>query len=481
MACSEPQAGFLSVVEAGQLIASGSLDVRALTDAYLDRIGRLNHTLGAFITVRADSARNEAGQAFEEIRAGHYRGPLHGIAIALKDSIDSAGDVTSAGSTILLDNVASRDAVVVARLRKLGAIVLGKLSLMEFSMGDEVNPFTGGGQALNPWNLARSASGSSSGAGVAVAAGLCSAALGTDTGGSVRLPAAYCGIVGMKPTFGRLSVRGIIPAAPSLDCVGPMTRTVMDNALLLGMLGRSSGLPHAAAGRGASFDPKSLAQGVRGVRIGVPRRFFFEYAMPEVCDAVLSALRRLENQGARVVEIDLPHAHYAVAAWTLIALAEMAVCLEKHVRGGLYARFTDLNRIQLDLAYFISATDYIHAQRLRTFLRRDFTNAWRKADVIIAPAAPVEAHEIADDAAASSLPIRLAPIGPTTLQEMICRMTVPASLAGIPALSLPVGFSRAGLPLGAQIMGRHFDESTVYRVAFAYEQSESWYLQHPQL
>src|SRR5712692_3627264 len=269
---------YLAIAEAARMLESRRLSPVELTQAYLERVERLNPKVHAFITVISDDALSNARAAEKEIMAGHYRGPMHGIPIAVKDIFAANGYRTTCGSKILRENVTRYDATAVARLKLAGAVLIGKLTMSEFGLGDDVNPLTGLGPTRNPWNLERSASGSSSGSAAALAASLCAASLGTDTAGSIRGPAAYCGIVGLKPTYGRVSRFGVTPLAWSLDTVGPMTKSVEDNALLLGVIAG-----HDTADRASSAQPvgdylKKLRAGVKGIRIGLPKTHFLEYA-----------------------------------------------------------------------------------------------------------------------------------------------------------------------------------------------------------
>lgn len=474
-----PDLCFLTATDLGELLKSRLVSASDVATACLERIDQLNGMLNAFITVRRTEALADAKRTQDEMVAGEYRGPIHGVPIGVKDNIHTAGDLTTAGSKILIDHVSREDAAVVALVRRAGATLLGKQSLMEFAMGDDVNPLSGHGPTLNPWNLSRSASGSSSGSAAAVAAGLCTIALGTDTGGSIRLPAAFCGIVGMKPTFGLVSTDGVIPLAWTLDCVGPMTRSVKDNAVLMRIIAGYDRRERTSGGTAVGDYLGNLYAGVRGLRIGIPRRYFMEYAMPEVATAVDAAAQQLSLLGATVHEVDLPHTQYVVGAWTTIVLAEMSAFHQTYLRQGFLDKYTRLNRITLDLARFVSAADYVNAQRIRQLVVKDFQAAFRQVDVIMTPTAPAEANPIAEDILSDELPIRAPPAGVTSLLEMTCRMTTPANMGGVPALALPVGFSSAGLPLSAQLIGKWFDEETLYRIAFAYEQTTDWHARRP--
>ena len=469
----------LTIAEAAPLLRAHRLSPVDLTRAYLDRIEALNPRVNSFITILRDEAIAGAQVAEREIAGGRYRGPLHGIPYAVKDIFATKGHRTTCGSKILKDAVTDYDATAVTRLAAAGAILIGKLTMSEFAFGDDVNPTTGKGPTRNPWNLERSASGSSSGSGAAVAASMCAAALGTDTGGSIRGPSGFCGIVGMKPTYGRVSRYGVTPLAWSLDNAGPMTKCVEDNAVLLGLLAGPDPKDRMCSERPAGEYLKNLRGGAKGLRIGLPKNYFLEYATRDVGDAVRQAARTLEKQGASVREIDLPHLKYAVGAEIAIIFAEPLAYHQKYIRGGKFDDYTPYNKAQWDAARFISAGDYVQAQRIRRFMVRDFEQAFEQVDVVFAPGMGTEANPIAEDLLTDRVPMRDVPAGTLPLWEVYWRMASPGNLTGVPALVMPCGFSTAGLPFSLQIMGRHFDEATVYRAAAAYEQATDWHTRRP--
>ena len=472
---------YLTISEVAPLLKSKRLSPVELTSAYLDRIDQLNPKVNAFITTLRDEALQSARALESEIAAGRYRGPLHGVPIAVKDIFATNGHRTTCGSKILKDNITHYDATVVARLKAAGIILLGKLTMSEFAFGDDVNPLTGQRPTRNPWNLERSASGSSSGSGAAVAASMCAGALGTDTGGSIRTPSAFCGIVGMKPTYGRVSRYGVTPLAWSLDNAGPMTKSVEDNALLLGIIAGADPADRMCSERPPDDYLKLLRTGVRGLRIGLPKNYFLEYATRDVGEAVREAARTLERQGASIHDVDLPHLKYAIGAETAIIFAEPLAYHQKYIRQGKFDEYTDWNKASWDAARFVSGADYVQSQRVRRFMIRDFEKAFEQVDVIFAPGVATEANPIEEDLLTDKLPTRDVPAGMITLWEIVSRMTFPANLTGVPALVLPCGFSTAGLPLSLQIMGRHYDEGTVYRVGAAYEQATDWHSRRPEL
>ena len=355
MAANDPYN--LTITEAAPLLREKKLSPVELTKAYLDRIDALNPSVNAFITVLKDQALAQAQTAEKEIATGHYRGPLHGIPIAVKDIFATNGHLTTCGSKILKDYVTHYDATAVARLNKAGCILLGKLTLSEFAFGDDVNPLTGKRPTRNPWNLERSVSGSSSGSGAAVCASFCAGALGTDTGGSIRLPSGYCGIVGMKPTYGRVSRYGVTPLAWSLDNAGPMTRSVEDNAIMLAVIAGADPADRMCADKPVPDYRKGLRAGVKGLRIGLPKNYFLEYSTRDVADAVREAAKTLEKQGATVSEVDLPHLKYALGAELAIIFGEPLAYHSKYIRQGKFDLYTDTNKAQWDAARYVSAAD----------------------------------------------------------------------------------------------------------------------------
>jgi aspartyl-tRNA(Asn)/glutamyl-tRNA(Gln) amidotransferase subunit A len=472
---------YLTISETAPLLKSKHISPVELTSAYLDRIDQLNPKVNAFITTLRDEALRNARALEGEIVAGRYRGPLHGIPIAVKDIFATDGHRTTCGSKILKDNITRYDATAAARLKAAGAILLGKLTMSEFAFGDDVNPLTGQKPTHNPWNLERSASGSSSGSGAAVAASMCAASLGSDTGGSIRGPSAYCGIVGMKPTYGRVSRYGVTPLAWSLDNAGPMTKSVEDNALVLGVIAGADPKDRMCSDHRVDDYRRNLRAGIRGLRIGLPKNYFLEYATRDVGDAVREAAHMLERQGASLHEVELPHLKYTIGAETAIIYAEPLAYHQKYLRRGRHSDYTDLSKASWDAARFVTGSDYVQAQRVRRFMIRDFEKAFEQVDVVFAPGMPVEANTIAEDLLTDKFPTRETLAGTVTLWEIIGRMTNPANLTGVPALVLPCGFSASGLPLSLQIMGRHFDETTVYRVSAAYEQATDWHTRRPRL
>jgi aspartyl-tRNA(Asn)/glutamyl-tRNA(Gln) amidotransferase subunit A len=442
-----------------------------LVEAYLARIERLNPALNAYYTVTAEQAHVAARQAEAELGAGHDRGPLHGIPLGLKDLIATAGVRTTAGSRILADWVPDVDATVVQRLRAGGAVLLGKCAMTEFAMSHPDNAHYG--PTRNPWDLARVPGGSSSGSAAAVAAGLCAAALGSDTATSIRQPAAYCGVVGLRPTQGRVSTAGVVPLAWSFDTVGPLARTVEDAALVLAAIAGADPADPATPPVPVPDYRAALGAGLQGVRIGVPRAYFWDDLDGEVAAAVEAALPVLDRLGARVQDVALPGVDEAVAARGVIHSAEAfayhAVWLRERpddysadLRQRLLqgANTTGLALVEAErcLARFVAA-----AQALLTTV-----------DALVTPTVPAPAWRF------DAPHVTLAG-GTESARTLGLRLTTPFTALGGPSLSVPCGFTAAGLPIGLQIAGRRFDETTVLRVGHAYEQATDWHARRPPL
>jgi len=465
--------------ELRQRMDAGELSSREVTEALLQRIEALDDTLGAYITVTGEAALAQA-QAFDEARAqGEAVHPLGGIPAAVKDNLVTRGVRTTAGSRMLETWVPPYDATVVERLRAAGAPLLGKTNMDEFAMGSstETSHFR---QARNPWHLGRVPGGSSGGSAVAVAAGLAVWALGSDTGGSIRQPAAHCGVVGMKPTYGRVSRYGLLPFASSLDHVGPVTRDVTDCALVLNLISGPDPRDSTCARREAPDFTAALRAEAKGLRIGVPMEFLEQPMDAPVKAAVEGALRLLEEHGAEIKEVSLPHARYAGPVYYVIAPAEASSNLARYdgVRFGLRVPAEDVPRMMEETrgqgfglevkrrivlgTYLLSAgqyeTYYVKACQVRTLIRRDFERAFAEVDVIVTPTAPTTAFPLGAKAAD---PVAM------YVSDLF---TIPANLAGLPALSMPCGVDPDGLPIGLQIMGPPFGEEAVLRAAYTYEQ-----------
>jgi aspartyl-tRNA(Asn)/glutamyl-tRNA(Gln) amidotransferase subunit A len=462
-----------SVADLARLIATKAVSPVEVVSAHLDRVAVLDSRLRCFITITADQALEAARVAEAELAAGRSLGPLHGVPFALKDLFDTAGVRTTGGSKILADRVPSQDATVVRRLRAAGAISLGKLTMHEFAYGPEgLNVHYG--TSVNPWDAAeeRIPGGSSSGSGVAVAAGLVPMALGSDTGGSIRIPASLCGITGLKPTYGRVSRAGVLPLAWSMDHAGPMTRSAMDAALVLRALAgydpadpTTSVLPvpdYAAALRGD----------VTGLRVGVLRASFLDAAAPEVREAVERAVKTLEGLGARVDEVNLDVGSVAAGAMAIVASEALAYHAE-WVRGRPGDYQPDVIE-RLRAGAFVSGVHYVRAQQARALVREAVDGALARRDVLVSPATPIVAPRVGESEAALGE-------GTVDVRSSLLRFTRPFNFTGHPACALPCGFTPAGLPIGLQIVGRPFDEATVLRAADAYQRATDWHTRRPPL
>jgi aspartyl-tRNA(Asn)/glutamyl-tRNA(Gln) amidotransferase subunit A len=455
----------LDLVGVSEAIHTGQVSSVEATEAYLRRIEHHDGVLHAYITVMADRALTAARAADAELQHGERRGPLHGVPLGLKDLIACAGVRMTAGSRVLADHVPERDADVTERLHAAGAVILGKLSMHEFAFGRPAvdGPFPTG---RNPWDVTREPAGSSSGSGVAVAAGLCAGALGSDTGGSIRGPAARCGIVGLKPTYGLVSRRGVVPMDWSLDHVGPMTRTVRDTAVILqAIAGHDPGDPSTRDARVGDYSVQ-LEAGVRGTRLGLPRRYYVDWPGldADVKAAALAAFDELRRQGATIADVDAPTLDLAPAIWATF-LSEV---YEYH-RETLRDRPQDYReglRIRAWMGALVTAPDFLRAQRLRARLRREVLALLDGVDALIFPGQAVPAQRFEE----------------ISTKELIApgsRYTSPWNLLGLPAIVVPSGFSRDGLPVSIQIVGRPFDEPTVLRIARAYERATDWHTRRP--
>ncbi|MEO5894145.1 MAG: amidase [Vicinamibacterales bacterium] len=462
-----------SVRQLGELIRTRKASSLEIVDGFLERAERLNPALNAFITITAEHARVRARQADSDIRRGSYRGSLHGIPYALKDIIATRGIRTTNASRVTADWVPEFDATITQRLDKAGAILLGKLNLREFATGSGV--LSGFGVVINPWAAEYTAAGSSSGSAAAVAARMVPMTVGTDTGGSIRGPAAVCGIVGLKPTYGRVSLHGVTPLGWSLDHAGPMAATVEDTALMLQVVAGHDPNDTTSSNETVPNYAASITRGIVGLRIGVPKRHFTEGSHPDVEKAYRDALTTLESLRASMITVDIPHADLASAAGGAIAMAEAAVFHEKRLRDTPEL-FDPLVRERLEVARFYTATDYIKAQRLRSVLMQEVADALTLCDLIAVPAYPrLPARQESRETAGSDVKPGPPPQGYRVSNSYIANMT------GIPALVLPCGFSSGAptLPIALQLYGRPFDEATLFRAGHAYQQRTDWHLRLP--
>src|SRR5580692_5221361 len=463
---------FATIEELAALLAKRKISPVELTELFLRRIERHNPALNAFLPVTAEHALSAARRAEKQLLrprgSQHENSPLLGIPITLKDNIWTRGIRSTAGSKILRDFVPSEDSTVARKLSRAGAILLGKTNLNEFAYG-----ITGGnahyGPVHNPWALDRISGGSSSGSAVAIAAGLCAASIGTDTGGSIRVPSAFCGTVGLKPAFGRVSVFGTMPLSPSLDHVGPLARSVADAAILLGLIAGRDPLDTTSSRRPVEDFRGALGgKPLRKFRLGRPREHFWEKLDPEVRRATEAAVRDMEKRGAIVREVSLPHLKESLDAATEISLAE---ALHVHEAAGYFpSRAADYGEEvgqRIATGAKVPAHRYLAGFDVRKRLLAEFGAAFESVDAIVAPTVPVPAPPIG----AESVRIDGEEIGARPAIVGHCR---PANFTGLPAISVPCGFTSEGLPVGLQFIGRAFEEASLLRIAHSYEQANDW-------
>jgi len=466
---SESELAFLTIEQAARLLRKKSISPSDLIEVALARIERFNPTANAFITVLANHARAEARRAEKQLRGRGAASLLCGIPISIKDNFSTRGVRTTAGSSILSRFVPGSDSEVVRKLQHAGAIILGKTSMHEFAYGiTNENPHFG--PARNPWDLDRITGGSSGGSAAALAMGIGYAATGTDTGGSIRIPSALCGIVGLKPTFGLVSVQGVVPLAKTLDHAGPMARSVTDACIILDAI--AGDYPQGAI----RPDPRKLRKNrPRKFRIGWPKQYFFERIDREVHDAIESAAKCFKSLGATIKQVSLPGLEHSVEPSTNIALAEAT---QYHESQGYFPaqadKYGDDVRYRLELGRKILAADYLHALDVKREITREFDLVFENVDVILAPTLPIAAPRIGEKEVI---------IGgeKETVRSALVRLNRPANLTGHPAISIPCGFTRGGLPIGLQLIGPHWSEARLLSIALAYEDATEWHKRRPQL
>jgi aspartyl-tRNA(Asn)/glutamyl-tRNA(Gln) amidotransferase subunit A len=466
---SHPAPEFLSIEESGRLLRKRKISAVELVEAALARIERWNPELNAFLTITAESARREARAAQRALRRGSAEGPLWGIPISLKDNYWTRGIRSTAGSTILAKFVPDEDSDVASELARAGAIVLGKTNMHEFAYGiTNENPHYG--PVHNPWAQDRISGGSSGGSAVAVATGMGFASMGTDTGGSIRIPASLCGIVGLKPTYGLVSVAGVVPLAETLDHAGPLARSVTDACIML----------QAVAGKypkGVTApDYRKLRKSIpRRFRIGWPKHYYFDRVDEEVRKAIDAAAKTLESLGARIEEVSLAHLADSLEPSMNIAMAEAT---RFHESQGYFparaAEYSEDVRKRLELGREVRAADYLKALAVRREIQEEFQAAFAHVDAIIAPALPVAAPRIGENEV-------MIEGEKETVRSALVRLNRPANLTGDPAMSVPCGFTSAGLPIGMQLIGPHWSEARLLAIALAYENATEWHKRHPVL
>ena len=464
---------FLTATALANLLRTREVSPLEATEAYLSRIEQVDPALNSYITVTAEQALAEARRAEAEIVAGNYRGLLHGVPVAVKDQFCTEGVLTTGGSSILEDYVPDYDATVMAKLKEAGAVLLGKLNMSEFAMGDAFHhPY---GRPRNPWDLSRNPGTSSSGSGAATAAFLCATSLGEDTAGSIRGPAAFCGLVGIRPTWGLVSRYGMLASTWSMDAAGPISRTVEDCAATLQAI--SGYDPNDPYTRNAPVPDylDGLDAGIQGLRVGViSDRVNADGVEPDVRDAVNRAVGQLGELGAEVEDVTIPMmAQSAAISTTLIYVDATAV----H-RGGLAEhpeKYDHNNRVRLLTGALIPAQAHQKANRLRQIIRQHILDALDRVDILLLPTSSVQATPIPTEAG-------MARNGKEDFLTMLGgrrTYTTPSNLAGVPGLSINCGFTSDGLPVGLQMVGRPFDEPTIFRAAYAYEQATDWHTRRP--
>jgi len=480
----------LTIHEAYKRLKNREFSALELTSAFLDRIEKVDSKVKAYLTLIPEQARKEAAEADKTIAKGEMNS-LTGIPLAIKDVLCTKGITTTCASKILEGFVPVYDATVISKLRKAGAVILGKTNMDEFAMGSSTENSCAG-PTRNPWDLAAIPGGSSGGSAAAVAANECAATLGTDTGGSIRQPASYCGVVGLKPTYGRVSRFGLIAFGSSLDQAGPLTKDVYDAALLMNVIAGYDARDSTSVDIEVPDYTRSLTNDLTGITVGVPKEYFIEGIDPEVETAVREALKVMEGLGAKTIDISLPHSEHALAAYYLIAPAEASSNLARYdgVKYG-YRSTQDENllamykktrsegfgpevkrRIMLG-TYALSAgyydAYYGKASQVRTLIRMDFEQAFQKCDVIVTPVSPTPAFKIGEK------------VDDPLQMYLMDIFTIPVNLAGIAGISVPCGFSSKGLPIGVQIIAGPFAEGSIFQVAYAYEQNTGWHRRKPTL
>jgi aspartyl-tRNA(Asn)/glutamyl-tRNA(Gln) amidotransferase subunit A len=482
----------LTISEARALLYKKEISVRDIVEAIIQRIDSVEEKIRAFITLNRENALLASVEVQKKLDADKSNNKLllSGIPIAIKDNMCTKDVLTTCASKILYNFIPPYESTVTARLKEQGYILIGKTNMDEFAMGSSTEN-SGFQTTLNPWDLERVPGGSSGGSAAAVAADECIAAIGSDTGGSIRQPAGFCGVVGLKPTYGRVSRFGLVAYASSLDQIGPLTKNVKDSAILLSIIAGHDPLDSTSAPVDVPDFTECIGKDIKGFKIGIPKEYFVEGIDKEVEDILLKAIKHLESLGAILVEISLPHTGYAVATYYILATSEASSNLARYdgVKYGLRAGGKDLmdmyfttraqgfgaevkRRIMLG-TYALSSgyyeAYYRKAQQVRTLIKKDFEDAFNKVDIIITPTSPVPAFK-AGEKTQDPLQMYLTDI-----------YTISMNLAGVPAISVPCGFTSNNLPVGLQIIGKHFDEETILKVAYAYEQSTDWHKRKPDL
>lgn len=458
----------LSITEAARRIASRELSPVELTRSVLERIDQVEDRLKAFVVVTAEPALEAATIAEKEIADGGYRGPMHGIPVGIKDLYDVAGLPTTASSRVRADHMATEDSACVQRLRDAGAVLVGKTHTHEFAYGI-ITPTT-----RNPWNVEHIPGGSSGGSGAAVAAGECLMGMGTDTGGSIRIPAALCGTVGLKPTYGRVSRYGVTSLCWSLDHAGPLTRTVRDAALVLGVVAGSDPRDPATADVAVSDYTEGIDAGVSGLTVGVPSNYFFDDIDPQVEASVREAVAVLEGSGATVRAVEIPYAQQIMAVEFGLIMPEASAYHQEMLRSRGEGYQDDV-RVLLEAGELMLASQYLKVLRVRALIKDGFRRAFEGLDAIVCPTLPATAARVGQQEFEFPRGVR------KSVMDAYVGHSAPANVTGLPALSVPCGFDSNGLPVGLQIIGRPYEEQTILRLGQAYETATGWVNQAPEL
>jgi len=475
-----------TIAQALDLLKKGEVSAGELLSSVLGRIESVNGEINAFVTVTSDEAR----KAVDELSSTGHKGKLSGVPMALKDNICTKDIRTTCSSRILENFIPPYQSTVAGKLADEGYILVGKTNLDEFAMGSSTEN-SAFGITRNPWSKDRVPGGSSGGSAAAVASDQCIAALGSDTGGSIRQPASFCGVVGLKPTYGRVSRYGLVAFASSLDQIGPITKDVRDAAILLNIISGHDVCDSTSTNVDVPDFVSGLGKDLKGLKAGVPREYFIEGMDKEVETAVRGAIKHMESLGAEIIEVSLPHTEYAVAAYYLLATSEASSNLARYdgVKYGLRVNGVDLidtykktrsqgfgaevkRRIMLGTFALSSGyyeAYYRKAQQVRTLIKQDFEKAFSEVDCIVTPTSPTAAFRIGEKV---SDPLQM------YLTDIF---TLSINMSGVPAISVPCGFTSDGLPIGVQIIGKHFDEATVLSTAYAYEQSTEWHERKPAL
>mgnify|MGYP001202831294 CR=1 FL=1 len=463
---------YSSVRELSELVSHKKVSPVEIIEAHLDRISQTEPVLNSFITLLADEARDAAKRAESMINKGTYLGPLHGIPVGLKDLFNTGGVKTTSGSRIFDNYVPSEDCTVASKFRAAGAILIGKLNMHQFAYGPTgENPDYG--HMHNPWDPEKITGGSSGGSGSAAASGQCTITMGSDTGGSVRIPSSFCGIVGLKPTYGLVSRNGLTPLSWCLDHPGPMVRTVEDAALTMNVISGFDPRDVASARVKVPDYTETLGQSIKGMRVGLVKQFFDAPLDSEVENIVRVAISHLESLGAEIHEVSMPMFDQSQAISGTILMCEAAAYHRDLLRDHADELYLPV-RLRLESGLMITAADYLKAQQARSLFNASVDALYEHVDVLVGPSQPITAPTLLDQ----SVEINGTRLGTTAAVTQYSR---PYNITGTPAITIPCGFSTSGMPIGLQIAGKAFAEPTVFKVAHAYESTTEWHRQHPEI